>query len=158
MQNFNAKSAIYRFFLTTPVWELFTSPAPPTGLLPPFKLCPFPPPPPPPFHFPMEPSGSLILPSPADLTPHQLTFLKDSFTSAQHLLSTSSDLSSQLAKACSDRDRELVSLRKKLVKLTVSWIYRSIVAKSSIQNASVKLENLCLLTSSPREFFFFCFW
>ncbi|KAI4304774.1 hypothetical protein MLD38_040245 [Melastoma candidum] len=97
----------------------------------------------------METSGDLILPPPSELTLHQRTFLDDRFTAAEGLLSVSSGLSSQLAGACSDYDRDLASLRQKLVKLTVSWIYRSIVSRSTIQSADIKLENLCLLTSPP---------
>ncbi|XP_031402095.1 RINT1-like protein MAG2L [Punica granatum] len=90
----------------------------------------------------MEPTGS-VLPKLTELSPHQLAFLDEHLRSREDL-SAVPGLSAELSRSCSDLDDSLVSLRRHLIKLAVSWIYRSIGAKSSIQKLSFKLENLSL--------------
>ena len=91
-----------------------------------------------------------VLPSlNTDLTRQQLTFLDAHFTSREDL-TRAVDLLADLNRSCADSDCELESLRGRLARLAVSWIYRSLGAKCSIQKLNRKLENLGLCTSQRK--------
>lgn len=94
----------------------------------------------------MDPGAGSVLPKLGELSPQQLAFL-DKHLRRWEDLSAVPGLCAELSRSCSDLDGSLVNLRRHLTKLAVSWIYRSVGARSSIQKLSFKLEDLSLCSS-----------
>lgn len=86
------------------------------------------------------------LPPSAELSP-QLVAILDAHFASPGDLPGAADLSSELGRRCADLDGDLAALRGRIARLAVSWIYRSLGAKSLIQKSLVKLENLSVRTS-----------
>ncbi|KAI3414617.1 uncharacterized protein J3R85_016028 [Psidium guajava] len=92
------------------------------------------------------PDPDAPLPPCAELSSQHAAFL-DAHLASREDLSSAADLSSELGRMCADLDVDLAALRGRIARLAVSWIYRSLGAKSLIQKSLVKLENLSVCTS-----------
>lgn len=94
--------------------------------------------------------GSLpfqVLPRIKDLSSQQIEFLDQNLRTHQDLSTKTSLLFTELSQQCSENETVLLNLQKSFTKLVVSWISHSFKTKSSLQNITVSLENLSLLTS-----------
>ncbi|KAF7833630.1 RINT1-like protein MAG2L isoform X1 [Senna tora] len=96
------------------------------------------------------PSFPLSLPNITDLPPQHLGFLDHHFSSHQDLSSNASNLSSSLTQQCSELDSHLQTLQNELTKRAVSWISRSFLAKSALDQLNRDMQDLGLRTSRRR--------
>ncbi|KAK4278778.1 hypothetical protein QN277_016578 [Acacia crassicarpa] len=94
-----------------------------------------------------RPAPPFSLPTISDLSPLQLGFLDEHFTTHQDLSLNASLLSSSLSQQCSQLDTQLRILQNDLTKRAVSWISRSFSAKSALDELNCSMQNLSLRTS-----------
>ncbi|KAI9079563.1 hypothetical protein K1719_038467 [Acacia pycnantha] len=94
-----------------------------------------------------RPAPPFSLPTISDLSPLQLGFLDEHFSTHQDLSLNASLLSSSLSQQCSQLDTELRILQNDLTKRAVSWISRSFSAKSALDELNRSMKNLSLRTS-----------
>ncbi|KAL3718518.1 hypothetical protein ACJRO7_003617 [Eucalyptus globulus] len=85
-------------------------------------------------------------PRAAELSPQHVAFL-DAHLASRGDLPAAAGLAAELDRRCADLDGDLAALRGRIARLAVSWIYRSLGAKSLIQRSLAKLENLSACTS-----------
>lgn len=85
------------------------------------------------------------MPRRQELSVHQLGFLDEHFRSREDLQSAP-DWITQTSKQWCDSEDNLLQLQRDLTQRAVSWISRSFVIKSSLQNLHSKLENISLST------------
>ena len=126
---------------------------------PPPPRRPPPPPPPPP---PCPPPRYQVLPRPSELSSLQKQFLDQNLSTHQDLHTNAPLLLAQLTKSYADSESNFINLQKNLTRRTVSWVYHSFGAKSSLANLNYMLENLSLHSSPCWSFilsflFFFFF-
>lgn len=92
-------------------------------------------------------SFAVALPKHSELSSENLSFLDQHFRTPEDLLHKAPHLLASLCKQCSDLETHVLHLQTTLAKRTVSWISRSFAAKNALNNLSLNLQNLSLLTS-----------
>ncbi|BFG30806.1 hypothetical protein CerSpe_170800 [Prunus speciosa] len=87
------------------------------------------------------------LPKHTDISKDQLSFLNQQFRTQEDVLDKAPHLLTALHSHCSDLTSHLLDFQTTLNRRTVSWICRSLSAKTALHNLNLSLQNLSLLTS-----------
>lgn len=96
--------------------------------------------------------SGIVLPNHRDLSSSLLGFLDINFSDQNDLSSllfTASDLEKELNQKCEDLDTDLVNLRGNLGKIIVSWICRSIGAKSALHKLNLNIQGISSCCECP---------
>ena len=101
--------------------------------------------------------SGILLPNHRDLSSSLLGFLDIHFSDQNDLSSlsfTASDLERKLNQKCEDLDTDLVNLRGNLGKIIVSWICRSIGAKSALHKLNLIIQSISSRCECPQILLF----